>query len=191
MSLHELYPNPRSRRQEAGFTLMELMFASALLTAFAVVSILAFTTFNRFASNARYESLALAVAQEKMDEILTSVCNINSTVTLGPTLTLSGTTVSPNSSDVYPSISETNLALNNDKYNLTRTINSGSALTLLLSGTIYAGAEDTQVIDTRTTTFTAVSGNVREMTVNITVAYTYRGNQFTVTLSSIRASDNF
>ncbi|HWB58825.1 MAG TPA: hypothetical protein VG733_05000, partial [Chthoniobacteraceae bacterium] len=128
--------------------MMELMFAVAAFGAFAVVTILSFTTFNRFASNARYATLALAVAQERIDEIQTSPCTINTNSTLSPVLALSGTTVSPNSSNVYTSITESNLPLNNDAYNLTRTTTlSGStamALTGTLTGTITAGSEDTQ-----------------------------------------------
>jgi hypothetical protein len=174
---------------------MELTFAVALFSAFAVVTILSFTTFNRFASNARYETLALAVAQERMDEVMTSPCATNSTTTLGPVLELSGTTVSPSVSNVYTSIVETSLPLNNDSYNMTRTTTlSGStpqALTITLTGTIAAGSEDTQVIDSRTTSFAPVSGNVRLMTVTVAVAYTYRGTQYIISLSGVRATDNF
>ena len=182
-------------RRQAAFTLMELTFAVAIFGAFAGVSILAFTTFNRFASNARYETLALAVAQERMDEIMTVPCTTNSTSTLGPILYLSGSTVSPNSSNVYTSGTETSLPLNNDPYNLTRTtILSGTTsqlLTITLTGTIAAGALDTQVIDSRTTTFAPVTGNTRLLSVTVSVAYTYRGNHFTISLSGVRATDNF
>jgi type II secretory pathway pseudopilin PulG len=187
---------PCKQGKKAGFTLMELTFAVALFSAFAVVSILAFTTFNRFASNARYETLALAVAREKMDEVMTAPCNLNSNSSNGPILYLSGTTVSPLSSGTsYSSIVETSLPLNNDTYNLTRTITSGTSnnvpLTITLTGTTAAGSLDTQVIDSRTTTFASVPGNMRELNVSVAVAYTYRGKQFTITLSSIRATDNF
>ena len=181
----------RVSRGQSAFSLMELAFAVALFSAFAVVSILAFSHFNRFASNARYETLALAVAQQKMDQVMTSPCTINSNTSLGPILTLTGTTVSPNSSNIYTSGTENNLPLNNDKYNLTRTINSGSALTTLLSGTIAAGVEDTQVIDTRVTSYTAVSGNVNLLKVTVTISYTYRGTAFSLSLASLRATDNF
>jgi len=180
---------------------MELAFAVALFSSFAVVSILAYSSFNRFASNARYESLALAVAQQKMDQIMTSPCNINTTNTaLGPILTLSRTTVQPASSGTYVPIVEsgTLMTLNFDRYNAgtygrTITLNGQSniALTGTLSGTNVAGADDTQVIDSRTTTFAPVSGNVRLLSVSVNLAYTYRGRQFTITLSSIRSSDDF
>jgi len=182
-------------RGQAAFTLMELTFAVAIFCAFAVTSILSFTTFNRFASNARYETLALAVAQQKMDQIQTSPCSLNTTSTLGPILYLSGTTVSPNSGDVYTSGTETGLPLNNDSYNLTRTITSGSTsgvpLTITLSGSTMAGSLDTQVIDSRTTTYTAVSGNTRLLAVTVSVKYTYRGTQYTISLSGLRATDSF
>jgi len=185
----------RRVRGQAGFTLMELTFAVALFGAFAGVSILTFTTFNRFASNARYETLALAVAQERMDEVMTVPCYANSTSTLGPVLYLSGTTISPNSSNVYSSVTETNLPLNNDPYNLTRTTTlsgtAAQALTITLTGTIAAGALDTQVIDSRVTAFTADSSNPRLLSVTVTVSYTYRGKQFSISLSGVRATDNF
>ena len=188
----------RCRQSESAFTLMELAFAVALFSTFAVVSILAYSSFNRFASNARYESLALAVAQQKMDQIMTSPCTINTTnSSLGPTLSLSGTTVQPASTGTYATIVESGslMTLNYDRYNMSRTITSGSlsnvALTAILSGTTVAGADDTQVIDSRTTTFAPVSGNVRLLSVSVNLAYTYRGRQFTITLSSIRSSDDF
>lgn len=195
LSPKEHFIPKRPVRGQAGFTLMEMMFAVAMFGAFAVVSILSFTTFNRFASNSRYQTLALAVAQERMDEIMTSQCTSNTNSSLGPKLALSGTTVSPNSSNVYSSIVESNLPLNNDPYNLTRkTVISGTtqqALTVTLTGTIAAGAVDTQVIDTRTTTFTAVSGNVRLLKVTVTVAYTYRGTPFSFSMTTVRSTDDF
>jgi type II secretory pathway pseudopilin PulG len=182
-------------RSQAAFTLMELTFATAMFSAFAVVSILSFTTFNRFASNARYETLALAVAQEKMDQVMTTPCTPNSTSSLGPVLSLSGTTISPNSSNVYTSGTETSLPLNNDAYNLTRTITSGTTsgvpLTITLTGTIAAGSEDTQVIDSRVTNYTAVSGNTRLLSIKVTVSYTYRGTQYSIVLNGMRATDSF
>lgn len=195
LSPKEHFISKRPVRGQAGFTLMELMFAIGLFGAFAVVSILSFTTFNRFASNARYETLALAVAQERMDEIMTSPCSTNSNSSLGPKLALSGTTISPNGSNVYTSVVENNLPLNNDPYNLTRkTILSGStqqALTVTLTGTVVAGAVDTQVIDTRTTSFSAVSGNVRLLKITVTVSYTYRGTSFSIPLTTVRSTDDF
>ena len=177
---------------------MEVGFAVALFSAFAVVSILAYSSFNRFASNARYESLALAVAEQKMDQIMTSPCSINATNTaLGPTLFLSGTTVQPVGSGTYATIVESGsvMTLNYDKWNMTRTITTGSqsnvTLTGTLTGTTVAGADDTQVIDSRTTTFAPVSGNPRLLSVSVSVAYTYRSRSFSISLSTIRASDNF
>jgi type II secretory pathway pseudopilin PulG len=180
---------------QSAFSMMELMFAVAAFSAFAVITILSFTTFNRFASNARYETLALSVAQEHVDEIMTVPCNTNSTPNLGPVLSMTGTTVAPNSSNVYTSGTETSLPLNNDPYNLTRkTTLSGTsplALTALLTGTIVAGSLDTQVIDTRVTTFAPVSSNTRLLSFTVTVTYTYRGNHFSVSMSGVRSTDNF
>src|ERR1700677_146009 len=190
LSLKESSIFKRLVRGQSAFTLMELTFAVAIFSSFAVVSILSFTTFNRFASNARYETLALAVAQQKMDQIMTSPCSLNTNTSLGPILYMSGTTISPNSSNVYTSGTETNLPLNNDSYNLTRTITSGTVsgtpLTITLSGTTVAGSLDTQVIDYRSTSYTAVSGNVRLLAVTVAVAYTYRGTQYIISLASIR-----
>ena len=89
---------------------------------------------------------------------------------MGPVLTISGTggtptVVSPNSSNVYTSLVETSLPLNNDAYNLhgprPLPAQSPKPLTITLTGTIAAGSLDTQVIDTRTTTFYTVRGRVR------------------------------
>lgn len=181
----------------------EVVFATALFTAFAVVSILSFTAFNRLASNSRYETLALAIAQEKIDQVLTSPCAMNSDGSYGPVLSLSGTTISPKLTGTGSVISgtETSLPLNYDGYNLSRTITYGGtpgvALTGTLSGTNVAGADGTMVIDSRVTKYSAVSGNPRLLNVTVTVNYTYRGlsylpnSQFSVSMTTQRTTDDF
>lgn len=151
-------------RSRAGFTVLELSFAVAIFAFFAIGSIQALLQFNRFASNARYQTLATAAAQQKIDQVLTTAWSVSGT---RPTVLTTGTTT------------ESNLPLNND------TFNSASGLSSAFTSL------DTQVLDPRTTVISAVSGNTRLLSVAVTVSYTYRGRAYSITLNSMRATDDF
>jgi type II secretory pathway pseudopilin PulG len=175
---------------EAGITLLEVVFAAAIFSSVAVISILAFTTFNRFASNIRYQSLAMAAAQQKMDQIMTTPWSVSGTT---PTVLTTGSTVEPNGSDTpgnAPSAANPVLPLNNDYWNGT----SATGTPLSSGGQILSStftSLDTQVIDNRTTVISAVSGNPRMVSVKVTVSYTYRGTPQSITLYSLRATNDF
>lgn len=151
-------------RSRAGFTVLELSFAVAIFSLFAVGSILALVQFNRFATVSRYQTLALAAAQQRMDQVMTTPWSVLGT---RPAILTTGTTV------------ENNLPMNNDPFNATAGLSS--AFTSL----------DTQLIDSRTTVITAVSGNTRLLSVSITVNYTYRGRAYSISMNSLRATDDF
>lgn len=167
------FSRPKSRR--LAFTILEVSFAVALFSLFAVASIYSITQANRFASNARYETLALAAAQQKIDQIQTASWSVVGTT---PTLLTAGTTTEQSPTVVLP--------LNNDPLNSQAGLSS--AFTNL----------DTQVLDSRTTVITKLtdcSGNTgttsRLLRVDVTVSYTYRGKTRAVTLSALRSSDDF
>lgn len=161
---NEPLPLPRPLRNQAGFTVLEIAFAVAIFAAFAVLSVISFSQLNWFASSARYETLALAAAQQKMDQIMTTPWSVSGAT---PAVLTAGTTT------------ETNLPLNNDSFNTETGLSSAF--------TNY----DTQVLDSRKTVITAVGGNTRLLSVAVTVSYTYRGRSYSITQYGLRATDDF
>ena len=93
---------PKSRRSLLGFTVAEVTVAGAILALFVSTSVAAMTQINRWAASARLRTLALALAQQKVDQILSTPWSVLDTT---PTLFAVGTT------------NESNLPLNNDAFN--------------------------------------------------------------------------
>ncbi len=150
-----------------------MTFAVAVFSLFAVATIYSLTLANRFASNSRYETLALAAAQQKIDQIMTTPWSVVG----APPAVLTSTV------EEAPAIT---LPLNNDPFNTASGLSS--AFTSL----------DTQVLDSRTTVITKLtdcSGNSgassRLLRADVTVAFTYRGTLHTVTLNTLRSTDDF
>jgi len=142
---------------------------------FAVTSIYALSQANRFASNSRYRTLALAAAQQKIDQIMTTSWSVAGAV---PAVLTPGTTT-----EQAPNIS---LPLNGDPFN------SETGLSSAFSNS------DTQVLDSRTTVITKLtdcSGNTgsasRLLSATVTVTYTYRGLQTNLSLTTLRSTDDF
>lgn len=172
---HQSHPFTRSHSSVRAFTVIEVCFAVAVFGLFAVSSIYALSQANRFASNSRYRTLALAAAQQKIDQIMTTPWSVVGTV---PPVLASGTTT-----EAAPNIS---LPLNGDPFN------SESGLSSAFSNS------DTQVLDSRTTQITKLtdaSGNKgdasRLLYATVTVTYTYRGKQTKLSLSTVRSTDDF
>ena len=158
-----ILPTPirRARRGTAGFTLAEVLIAGALLALLITGSVTALTQLNRSATAARLRTIALAVAQQRVDQITTTPWQVVGT---RPTLLTAGTTV------------ENNVPLNNDSYN---------AATSLISP--YTNL-DAQVLSTRTTVITDLT--TRTLRAAVTVTFTYRNRPFTITLSTLRTTDS-
>ena len=116
---------------------------------------------NRWASSARLRSIALAVAQQRADQIVATPWQVTGTT---PTILTAGTTT------------ENNVPLNNDSYN---------AATSLISP--YTNL-DSQILSTRTTVITSLSTST--LRADVTVSYTYRNRPYTVKLSTLRATDS-
>jgi len=149
-------------RKTLGFTLTEVVIAASILALFIVGSVSAMAQLNRWASSARLRTLALSLAQQKVDEVLTTPWSVLGTT---PTALTAGT------------VTETKLPLNNDPFNSATGLSSDFT------------SLDVQVIDTRTTTVTTISARV--VRVVVTVTYTYRGRPYSVSMSTLRASDDF
>lgn len=144
----------------SAFTLVETAVAAAVLLIFSLGALLTMTAVNRQANIARSQTLALAFAQQKIDEILTTPWQLNSA---RPTLLTASTTT------------DSNFGLGDDPLNA-QTGLSSTYTTL-----------DIRIKADRTTTVTDLSS--RMVKAVVTVVYTYRGKNYTVSLTTIRAAD--
>lgn len=154
-------PFRRVRRGTAGFTLVEVVIAGCLLAVLIAGSFIALTQINRWATSARLRTLALAVAQQRIDVLQTTPWQVGGT---RPALLNAGTTT------------ENNLPLNNDAFN---------AATSLASA--YTGL-DNQLNATRTTQVTDLTARTLRMAV--TVTFTYRNRPHSVRLTTMRTTDS-
>jgi type II secretory pathway pseudopilin PulG len=152
----------RSRNRTAAFTLVEVIIASVVLALFICGSVSAMVQINRWASAARLRTLALALVQQRIDQILTTSWSVLSPT---PTILTAGTTT------------ETSLPLNNDTFN--NETGLSSAFTNL----------DVQVIDTRVTQVTSISAH--QVRAVVTVNYTYRSHAYSVSMTTLRTTDDF
>lgn len=148
------------RRRALGFTLPEVVVAGAILAIFVAGSVATMAQINRWASAARLRTLALALAQQKSDEVLTTPWQTRGT---RPAVLATGTNTEA-------------LPLNSDAFN--NATGLSSAFTAL----------DTPVTATRTTQVTDVS--TRTVRAVVTVAFTYRNRPYTVRLTTLRATDD-
>ena len=149
-------------RTVAGITLPEVIIAASVLALFIVGSVTAMGQINRWASVARMRTMALAEAQQKIDQILMTSWSVMSTT---PTILTAGTTT------------ENNLPLNYDTFN--------SESNLVSSFT----TQDTPITLTRTTTIKSIS--THQVSAVVTVAYTYRGKTYSVSMTTLRTTDDF
>lgn len=160
----------RSRQQ--GFSLVEVVVASGLILIFSLASLVSLQLLNRYAQISRLQTLALALAQQRIDDIMTIPWSVSGA---RPALLTAGTVdETPNATDPND---PTRLQLGNDDYN---------AATGL--GSDFTGL-DLKVLPTRTTTITNLTA--RTIRAQVTVSFTYLGRNYNVTLTSIRATDTF
>lgn len=152
----------KSRRSLLGFTIPEVTVAGCILALFIATSVAAMTQINRWATSARLRTLALALAQQKVDQILTTQWQTLGTV---PAILTPGTTT------------ENNLPLNNDTFNNQTTLVSA-----------FTGL-DTQIAATRKTVVASVT--TRQVSATVTVTYTYRKRQGTIAMTTLRTTDDF
>lgn len=144
-----------------GFTVLEAAVASAMLTALVAALALSLTQINRWANTARLKTLSLALAQQKIDEVLTTKWLVRGT---RPSVLTAGT------------VSENSLQLNNDALNSQTGLSS--AFTAL----------DTPVPATRTTVVTDLPP--RSVRAVVTVSFTYRGRTYQTSLTTLRVTDD-
>ncbi len=169
----EVVPSHPARRHDpvfspGGFTLIEVVCAGAVLALFIASAVAGLSQVNRYAQATRLSTLALAAAEERINEIKTVSWQINDT---RPAILTAGTTT------------ENNLPLNNDAFATSGTFGSASS------------DLDAQVNATRVTQITDL--NARTLRASVTVSYTYRGRNYNgtgaapVSLITLRTTDNF
>jgi len=138
-----------------------VVFAASLLAVLVSVSVIAMTQINRWAAGARLRTLALAVAQQRMDQVQTAAWQQASSRT---GVLVAGTTT------------ENAIPLNNDTFNSATGLSS--AFTAL----------DSAVNATRTTLVTDLTP--RTLRAVVTVTWTYRNRPYSLSLASLRAADS-
>ena len=156
----------RVRRGTAGFTLVEVLIAGALLAMLISGAVTALTQMNRSATAARLRTIALAVAQQRIDQIETTPWQVGGTRPAILAVDVSGTRTT----------TENNVPLNNDNYN--------ASMSLISPYTSL----DSQVLSTRTTVIT----NLPPLSLRavVTVTFTYRNRLMTITLNTLRTTDS-
>lgn len=151
----------RRFRSTNGFTLVEVVFAGCLLALLVSASVSAMTQVNRWATGARLRTLALAMVQQRIDQVQTTPWQLSGA---RPALLTAGTTTT------------NNVPLNNDSFNSATGL--ASAFTSL----------DCQVNATRTTAVTDLTA--RTLLITVTISYTYRGRASSVSLTTLRTTDS-
>ena len=152
----------RANRSRHGFTIVETVMASAMISIFVLGSMAALTQMNRYAGVARLRTMALAVAQERIDEILTTSWMVTAA---RPAVLTAGTRT------------ESSLPLGTDSLN--DQVGLKSNFTSL--GVPVNATRTTQITDLTTRQFRAV----------VTVSFTYRSRAYQVALTTLRTTDNF
>lgn len=148
----------RGRRR--GFTFVEVLVAAGVLIIFSATALAALTQFNRYASASRLRAHALALAQQRIDEVLTVAWRADAT---RPAALAPGTRT------------ENNVVMNADSKNLQTALKS--EFTSLA----------TPVNCTRTTVITNIS--TRTVRADVTVRFSYAGRTYSVVLTTMRATD--
>jgi type II secretory pathway pseudopilin PulG len=152
--------------QNQGFTILEAAAASAMLVMLVAALALSLTQINCWASAARLKTLALAAAQEKVDEVLTTSWKVRNPAPAA---------LVDSQPDTTPETTET-LVLNNDALNSQSTLSS--AYTAL----------DTPVNATRKTWIKSLT--TRSVRAVVTVDFTYRGRTYSTALTTLRVTDD-
>ena len=161
METTPLAPFRPARRKVAGFTVVEVIFAATLLAMFVCVSVVALVQINRWATAARLRTLALAVAQQQIDQVQTAKWQ-------------SGV---PEGVLALGKREETDLPLNNDD------LNAATGLRSAFTGL------DTLVTAKRTTEVSNVIAT-RTVRAVVTVSFEYRKRTYNLSLTTLRAVDS-
>lgn len=147
-------------KRRAGFTFVELMISMGVLLLFTAATFAALTQFNRFAAAARLRVHALALAQQRVDEIMTTQWRVGAT---RPPVLNAGTR------------DEAGLAMNADEFN------TGSGLGSIFTDLI-APVEATRRTE-------VVNLTARTVRATVTVTFRYANREYQVLLTTLRTTD--
>jgi|GEM_PF-2226126 len=154
-------PGLRAQQRRRAFTFVEMLVALGVMVLFAATTLASLTQFNRFAVASRLRAHALSLAQQRVDEVLTTGWTLTST----PPVLAVGTRT------------ESNIVLNADS------TNTQTSLKSLFTDLVKP------VTGTRTTTVTSIS--TRLVRADVTVTFTYANHTYTVAMTTMRTMDNF
>ena len=154
--------NNRKRSRIGGFTVVETVVACGMMAIFVIGSMLALTQMNRFATASRLRTLALALAEQRIDEVLTTPWNSSGP---RPAVLVGGIRT------------ETSMPLGED------TLNNQAGLSSNVTnlGVMVQAVRTTEITDVAPLRLRAA----------VTVAYTYRNRPQQVVLTTLRATDSF
>jgi type II secretory pathway pseudopilin PulG len=149
-----------SHRGSRGFTFAELTIAMGVLLLFAAVTLAAFTQFNRFASASRLRVHALALAQQRIDEVLTTQWRVGAA--RPPVL-------------VVGSRTEPDLVINADELNQQSGLNS-------IFTPLSAPVKGTRTIEVQ-------DMSNRTLRETVKVSFVYANRTYEVAMTTVRATD--
>lgn len=149
-----------SKRKARGFTFVELLIAMGVLLVFAACTFAALTQFNRYAAASRLRVHALALAQQRVDEVLTTQWRVSAA---RPEVLTVGTQT------------EDELIINADELN--QQAGLSSTFTSLVA----------PVMGTRTTEITDVGD--RTLRATVLVSFVYANRTYRVSMTTLRATD--
>lgn len=164
-TLMDIRMNRRRLSGTSAFTVVEAAVAAAMLTGLIAALTFSLTRINHWASSARLHTLALALAQQRVDDVLTARWQVGGA---RPAVLAVG------------SVTESNLRLNDDPLNNQTGLSSDFT------------ALDTPVVASRVTTVVDVPPRSVRATVVVTVTYRQRAGNLphVVTLSTLRTTDD-
>jgi hypothetical protein len=139
---------------------MEVITAAGILAVSISGSLIVYTQMNKLAAVARMRTMAMAMAQQRVDEILTVPWGLAGA---RPTVLVAGTTT------------QNDLPLDDDSFNMQSGLSS--TFTNL----------DVRVLATRTTQTTAVT--TRQLRAVVTVTYVLLSKTYSVSLTTLRTMD--
>lgn len=173
------------QRSHCGFTLVEMMIACMIICISVAGGLWAMNMLNRRAFTSRLETLALTLAQQKIDDVLAVPWQMGQpTPTLLQTLPPPGPATVPPTADFKVTVENptntpplpSGLPLGNDD------LNNATGLSSAFT------KQDFQVGAVRTTTVTKI--NDRMVRILVSVTFNYRGLSYSVSLRTLRAIDS-
>ena len=185
-------PRPWWMRAQRGLTLIEIMISLGVLAVTSVGGVSAFLLLNRYASNNRSITSAKELCQERIEQAQTMVYVPTTNTPSVPGQLVNG--VPSNPSNTF------NILGTPSNYDATGQLTTSPLTTSTENVNIYLKQETgTNVVaGTRTTTIalptglqdiTSGSGQLKIVQFTVTVAYSYRGQNYSYSMYTLRSAD--